>query len=345
MELTVQNAGHSSQNHQNMVSYTLNNINKIIANLEKSNRRKEDEGDPTLIQEHVSSLMTKFSDDSYDLSRDLSSIVDTFKGDRFDSQQLEHIVEHEQQRSRHILQLASFLDNQVNKLFIVMEGMFGHLDKGRKLPIGMKQSVSSKLSVVQETIDSMTKVMCSEPHDLQNVMDKAEKDIATATEEANTLDVVLPPHDQEIPQPPDILSTPVIVNLGPTEPSLDSMDENSLDEVEEEEHTGPSMWERLSAIRRNSGSKSNMPAVGDKPVMMDAECQTEIPDIEVALESSEQEAVTEMELDEPLGTYDSSRNDSHRASSSSRPRNNNVGYELQTVHILDTHVFSWTLIL
>jgi hypothetical protein len=176
---------------QKKVTTTLKNISRLVHNLEKSNKPRAHDDDPNLLQEYVNELITKFSGNQYDLSRDLSTIVDAYNSNRFDPEQLESIVEMEQNRSRHILQLASFLDSQVNKLYHAFEAIFDRLESGKSLPEGMKESVSSRLNVLQESVGSMTKIMCASHQDLDHAIDSAEQSIAAAEDVAKIADAVI----------------------------------------------------------------------------------------------------------------------------------------------------------
>lgn len=242
--------GHDLRSHNNMVSYRLNNINKIFRNLEKSNKKHKatSHTDTTILQENVNALMSKVSDDSNDLSKGLGSIVDTFDSNRHDTDDLESILENEQQRSKNILQLAAYLDNQVNKIYSGVNSIFNQVEKERLLPKGFQDSVNSKFNVVQETIDSLTKVASSSPRDIDNVMNKAEQNIALANEESKAIEEYKPLSA--------ILEHPVLPETVATS--------------EADDYDEPSSWNPTT--RRGTGEVT---AVISTPTMFDAECQTE----------------------------------------------------------------------
>ena len=275
-----QNQSHNST----MVSYTLNNINKIILNLEKSNRKHKltADNDMTLIQENVSALMTKFTDNSNDLSKDLRKIVDTFGvEDRFDADQLEALVEFEQQRSQNILQLAGYLDSQVNKLFLVVNSIFYHLKQGKQVPANVQTSVATRFNVVQETIAS------SSPTKMNQIMEQAEKDIEEANIEANS-------ELRLLQEGPAVDTKPIDPPVPTTDMTLEepSYGEFSVSSAESDER---SLWD-----------DKHMPImIPTRPEMVDAESQTE----ETRNENQEQEnAVVEPpEFDPPWGAFDSPR--------------------------------------
>ena len=237
------------RNHNSMVSYRLSNINKIFKNLEKSNRKHKSTSatDTTLLHENVNALMSKVSDDSNDLSKGLGSIVDTFDITNHDTEDLESILENEQQRSKNILRLASYLDNQVHKIYQGVNDIFNQVEKGRFLPKGFQDSVNSKFNVVHETIDSMAQVASSSPRDVERIMDKAGKDIALANLEVKLIE------QPTLNSVSDSMSPETVINS-----EIDGFNEPSAD------------W---SPVKRGAGEE--VLAVIPAPTMFDAECQTD----------------------------------------------------------------------
>jgi uncharacterized iron-regulated protein len=229
------------------------------------------------------------------LSKDLRDIVDTFGGENFDPDQLEAIVEYEQQRSKNILQLAGYLDNQVNKLFLVVNSIFYHIKQGNKVPIDVQKSVSTRFSVVQETIDSMTKVASSSPRQMRQVMEQAEKDIAIANDEVINIDLHAYDLPHMEPMDPETIPPPI------KESSNESCGDLSLTESVDSEDR--SLWNEHPA-----------PVVeimkAEKPPMIDAEVQTdEIVEYDVQTPEKEEEVAEIPEFDPPWGTFDSARED------------------------------------
>ena len=205
---------HPKAQSKSTIQKKMHNINKLIRSLEKSNQKKANAEDPALLQDYVNDLITKCQDDQYDLSKDLSSIVEHYNHNAFDPEQFANMVELEQKRTQHILKMASSLNGHISKLYASFGQMIDKIEALVILPIGMRSAVNSRIDVVKGSLDGMTRVICAPDKDFDAVVDKIEHDAATAELNARTQETAYNNQpDQEIKLKPDVLSKHLNLDL------------------------------------------------------------------------------------------------------------------------------------
>jgi hypothetical protein len=147
--------------------------------LEISNQSSQTNDDPTLLHDYVEELMNNFSDNQLDLSKGLSSVVDSFKESKFDPDKFENMIDLEQKRSKNVLQLVSFLDGQVNKVLTFFNTVFDQMDDSL-ISKDLKATIFKRIDVVQETVDSISSIVMATSSDIDLVLETAEQDISKA---------------------------------------------------------------------------------------------------------------------------------------------------------------------
>lgn len=170
------------EDHKKKISSSIENISSLLANLQVS--EDDDHAEMEILHASVGLLMNTVNDRQLDLIGDLSSIVQSLKAGLMTPEDLERVIRTEQDRSQFILNLSSMIGKHMGQLFSMMGEMLEHSARGEPMPEASVIQMNSQMTLVSETVDSISRVIQAPAHKLQLTIDEVESDIASAVKGA-----------------------------------------------------------------------------------------------------------------------------------------------------------------
>lgn len=163
---------------QSPLSSAFENISTLLANLEE---KDIDNVEVKRLHESVGTLMSRVSDRQLDLLGDLTAILATFTDGRMTPGQLEAMIVTEQERSAFILDLSTTIGSHIGQLFQMIESIFSRIEMGKAISKDSMKSVSRKMNVVSESVDSISRIINTPAHLLKSVIGDVKQDIASVS--------------------------------------------------------------------------------------------------------------------------------------------------------------------